>query len=393
MSRLNQLLAVTAMGLRSVPSRLGTSLVVVIGVAAVVAVLVCALAIASSFTDAAAKTGSPLRAIVLNADTEADSGFSRENATAILNAAGVKTGQDSQALGSAEALEFVSLVDQHSGLNAYTTIRGVGSQAMRLRPEMHLVEGRIFNRGAHEVMAGRAVQNRLAGLQVGSNITLPNGDWTVVGAFESGGDSHESEVLADAETLLNAYHRNDFNSVTVALSTPQDFARFSTALSATPALTVKAYREPEYFGTMTKSVSELLIAIAYGIGSIMALGAVFSALNTMYSAVSTRAVEIGTLRAVGFGAAPVVVSVIAEAVALGLVGAAIGSGIAWFLLNGTTMSAMTGVTPSQLTFQLSVHPMQMLIGSGFAAVIVIIGGLLAAIRAARIPVAAALRLT
>jgi putative ABC transport system permease protein len=392
MSRVNQLLAVTAMGLRSVPSRLGTSLVVVIGVAAVVAVLVCALSLARSFTNAAAKTGSPLRAIVLNADTEADSGFSRENAVAILNAAGVKAGPASQSLGSAEALEFVSLVDQHSGLNAYTTIRGVGSQALRLRPEMHLVEGRIFNRGAHEVMAGRAVQNRLAGLQVGSSITLPNGDWTVVGAFESGGDSHESEVLADAETLLNAYHRNDFNSVTVALNTPQDFARFSAALGAIPALTVKAYREPDYFGSMTKSVSELLIAIAYGIGGIMALGAIFSALNTMYSAVSTRAVEIGTLRAMGFGATPVVVSVMAEAVALGLAGALIGSGIAWLLLNGTTMSVMTGVTPSQLTFQLAVAPTQMLIGSAFAAVIVIVGGLLAAIRAARIPVAAALRM-
>jgi putative ABC transport system permease protein len=393
MTRLKQMLAVTAMGLRSVPSRLGTSMVVVIGVAAVVAVLVCALAVATSFANAAAKTGNPLRAIVLNSDTEADSGFSRENAVAILNTAGVQNGADRQPLGSAEALEFVSLVDQHSGLNAYTTIRGVGSQLLRLRPELHLVEGRMFKRGAHEVIAGRAVQNRLGGLRVGSSITLPNGDWTVVGAFESAGDSHESEVLADAETLLNTYHRNQFNSVTVALREPQDFLLFSSALAADPTLSVKAHREPEYFATMTQSVSALLMVIAYGIGSIMALGAVFSALNTMYSAVSTRAVEIGTLRAIGFGATPVVVSVMAEALALGLVGAAIGSAIAWLLLNGTTMSAMTGVTPSQLTFQLMVTPVQMLIGSGFAAVIVIIGGLLAAIRAARIPIAAALQMS
>jgi putative ABC transport system permease protein len=393
MSRVKQMLSVAAMGLRSVPSRLGTSLVVVIGVAAVVAVLVCALAVTSSFTHAAAKTGNPLRAIVLNSDTEADSGLSRENVGAILNAAAVRSGPAAQSLGSAEALEFVSLVDQHSGLNAYTTIRGVGSQVLRLRPELHLVEGRMFNRGAHEVIVGRAVQHRLGGLQVGSHITLPNGDWTVVGAFESGSDAHESEVLADAETLLNAYHRNDFNSVTLALSGPEDFARFNTALGAVPKLSVKAYPEPEYFAIMQKSVSELLIAIAYGIGGIMALGAVFSALNTMYSAVSTRAVEIGTLRAIGFGAAPVVVSVITEALALGLAGAVIGCAIAWLLLDGTTMSAMTGVTPSQLTFQLTVGPTQMLIGSAFAAVIVAIGGVLAAIRAARIPVAAALRMS
>jgi putative ABC transport system permease protein len=385
MSHLRQILAVTDMGLRSIPARLGTSLVVVIGVAVVVAVLVAGLAVAQGFTSAAAKTGDPRRAIVLNGDTEADSGFSRENALTILNSA--------QAVGSAEVLEFVSLIDQHSGLNAYTTVRGVGGQVLVLRPELRLVEGRMFHRGAHEVIVGRAVQHRLDGLQVGSSITLPNGDWKVVGAFESGGDSHESEVLADAETLLNAYHRNEFNSVTVGLKSVDDFARFSKALAADPALSVKAHREPEYFATMSKSVSELLITIAYGIGGIMALGAVFTALNTMYSAVSTRAIEIATLRAMGFGAAPVVVSVMAESVALGLVGAALGSGIAWLLLNGATMSAMTGVTPSQLTFHLAVGPMQMLIGSAFAAAIVIIGGVLAAIRAAGIPVAAALRLT
>jgi putative ABC transport system permease protein len=385
MSRLRQIVAVTDMGLRSISARLGTSLVVVIGVAAVVAVLVAALAVAQSFSSAAAKTGDAKRAIVLNGDTEADSGFSRENALTILNSA--------QAVGSAEVLEFVSLVDQHSGLNAYTTIRGVGGQVLLLRPELHLVEGRMFKRGAHEVIVGRAVQHRLAGLQVGASITLPNGDWKVVGAFESGGDSHESEVLADAETLLNAYHHNEFNSVTVGLKSADDFARFSTALAANPTLSVKAYREPEYFAAMSKSVSELLITIAYGIGGIMALGAVFTALNTMYSAVSTRAIEIATLRAMGFGAAPVVVSVLAESVALGLVGAVLGSGIAWLLLNGATMSAMTGVTPSQLTFHLAVGPLQMLIGSAFAAAIVVIGGVLAAIRAAGIPVAAALRLT
>ncbi|HTV76784.1 MAG TPA: ABC transporter permease [Steroidobacteraceae bacterium] len=393
MSRASQVVAVTAAALRGLPGRAGASLVVVIGVAAVVAVLVCALAIASSFRAAAAKTGSPLRAIVLNGDDEADSGFSRQNAGAILNAPGVRAGPGMQVVGSAEAIEFVSLVDEHSGLNAYVTLRGVGPQLQRLRPELHMSEGRMFARGAHEVIAGRAAQSRLGGLKVGSTISLPNGPWTVVGTFSSGGDAHESEVLADAETLLNAYHRNDFNSVTVALRDPRDFAAFSAALAANPTLMVKAYREPEYFATMMKPVAQLLIAIAYGIGGIMALGAVFSALNTLYSAVSSRAVEIGTLRAIGFGAAPVVISVLAEALALGAIGAALGAGIAWLLVQGTTMSAMTGVTPSQLTFALSVGPAQMLTGVAVAALIVIIGGLLAALRSARVPVAAALRMS
>ncbi len=297
-------------------------------------------------------------------------------------------------MGCAEALEFVSLVDEHTGLNAYTTIRGVGPQVQSLRPELHLIEGRMFNRGAHEVIAGRAVQNRLAGLKVGSSITLPNGigrSWAPSTAMAI---HMNRRCWRMPKTLLNAYHRNDFNSVTVALRDPGDFERFSAALSANPTLSVKAHRETEYFATITKSVSELLLGIA--LWHRRHHGARRRVQCVEYDVFGRQHPRRRNRKPCGpsvSARAPVVASVLAEAVALGLAGALLGSAIAWLLLSGATMSAMTGVTPTQLTFHLAVSPTQMLIGSAFAGAIVIAGGLLAAIRAARIPIAAALQMS
>ena len=392
MSAFTEIRAVTGMGLRSVPARLGTSLVVVVGVAAVVAVLISALAIATGFRRAAAATGNPARAIVLSAANETNSQVSRESVLKIADADGVAVGADGQAVASAETLAFVPVSDTHTGLNAFATLRGVGRKASALRPEIKLVVGRMFSTGAHEAVVGRAVQRRLGGLEVGSSVTLPNGDWQIVGAFESGGDAHESELLADADTLLDAYRRNGYNSVTVALDGAAGFDRLKAALAAEPGLAVEARREDEYYAAESLPVSSLLLIVAYGIGGIMAFGAVFGALNTMYSAVSTRTTEIATLRAIGFGARAVVVSVVAEALVLGLTGALLGAVGAWLLLDGSTVSTMTGVTPSQLTFALRVGPRLIAIGIAFALAIAGLGGLFAALRAARVPVASAMRL-
>jgi putative ABC transport system permease protein len=392
MSAFTEIGAVTGMGLRSVPARFGTSLVVIIGIAVVVAVLVSALAIATGFARSAASTGNPSRAVVLNGATEAGGQMSRENAINVMDAAGIEKGADGQPVASAETLSFVPVSDRHTGLNAFAALRGIGPNAAALRPEITLVEGRAFARGAHEVIVGRAVQRRLGGLEVGSSITLPNGDWDVVGAFESGGDAHESELLTDADALLDAYRRNGYNSVTVALDGPGGFERLGAALDADPTLGVEARREDEYYAAQSQGVSMLLLIVAYGIGGIMAFGAVFGALNTMYSAVSTRTTEIATLRAIGFGTGAVVVSVLCEALVLGLVGALIGGLAAWVLLDGSMVSTMTGVTPSQLTFGLQVGPKLLLVGGAFAVGIAAVGGLFAALRAARIPVASAMRL-
>jgi putative ABC transport system permease protein len=391
MSSLRQIRSVTEMGLRSVPARIGTSMVVVTGVAAVVAVLVSALAVATGFTRAARSTGSPERAMVLTADTEGASSLSRDNAVTILNAPGIRTA-DGTPIASAEALFFVPLVNRSTGLNAFVAVRGVGRQALALRPEVRIVAGRAFASGARELIVGRAVQQRLGGLDVGAKIALPTGDWSIVGVFESGGDSHESELMTDVETLLNAYGRNSFNAITVRLDGAAAFERFTAALAEDPSLNVSTLREDDYYAAASGFVARLLTAIAYGIGGIMAFGAAFGALNTMYSAVSTRAREIATLRAIGFGAVPVVASVLAEALVLALAGAVLGAAAAFVLLDGATISAMTGITPSQLTFGLEVRPGLVLIGIACAVAIAAVGGLFAAARAARVPVAIAMRI-
>lgn len=393
MSALRQIRAVTALGLRSIPARFGTSMVVVVGVAAVVAVLVGALAIAGGFTTAAVASGDAGRAIVLGGATEASSGLSRETVVTVMNAPGVAAGEDGAAAASAEALAFVAVTNAYTGLDAFVTLRGVGPRAFALRPEAEIVEGRMFQQGAHEVIVGRAAQQRLGSLDIGSSVGLPNGEWAVVGVFESGGNALESELMTDAEAVLNAYQRNDYNSVTLRLDGEQGLERLSTALADDPSISaVEVAREDEYFAAASEPVSRLLTIIAYSIGGIMAFGAVFGALNTMYSAVSARATEIATLRAMGFGAGPVVVSVLVEALVLAIAGALAGTLVAWAVLDGSAVSTMTGNTPSQLTFRLDVGLGLTLIGIGCAAAIAVVGGLFAAVRAARLPVASALRM-
>lgn len=393
MNVLRQIGAVSAIGLRGVPARFGTSMVVVVGVAVVVAVLVAALSIAGGFVRAAAGTGEADRAIVLGGNTEASSSLSREAVMAVQDAPGVRVNPDGAAVASAETLVFVAATNQHTGLDAFVTLRGVGARAMELRPEVTLVEGRMFEPGAHEVVVGRGVRQRLGGLGIGSTLALPNGEWAVVGVYGSGGNAHESELMTDSETLLNAYQRNQYSSLTVRLDGDDALQRLSAAVEADPSIAgVQVVREDEFYAAAAAPVSQLLTVLAWGIGGIMAFGAVFGALNTMYSAVSARTAEIATLRAMGFGSVPVVVSVLVEALVLAVAGALAGALLAWLVLDGSTVSTMTGVTPSQLTFGLEVGFDLVLVGVGCAAAIALVGGLFAAVRAARLPVASALQM-
>jgi len=392
MSVLNQIRSVTAVGLSSVPARLGTSMVIVVGLAAVVAVLVSALALSQGFRDAAKKTGSATRAIVLTGDTENNSSLTRENVLTLLNAPGIRKSPQGEPIASADALTFIGLKSAATGLNAYVVVRGVGSQAPALRPEVKIIEGRMFAPGAREVVVGRAVQYRLGGLAPGARIPMQNGDWSVTGIFESGGDAHESELMTDSAMLLDAVRRNAFASVTVALEGEGALARFRSAVETSPTLTARVFREDEYFDLASRFVSSLLAAVAWGIGGLMAFGAVFAALNTMYTAVSLRASEIATLRALGFGALSVGASVVIEAVLLALGGALVGAFIAWVLLDGSRVSAMSGISNSQLTFGLNVGPGLLLTGIACGLGVAVIGGALAAVKAARVPVAEAFRI-
>jgi putative ABC transport system permease protein len=391
---LKQVRAVTALALAAVPQRLGTSLVIVIGTATSVAVLIAALAVATSFSRAMAKTGSADRAIVLGGFSESSSDISPGNAAKILDAPGVAHTAAGQPIASAEVLNSIPLTNMHTGLESYVTVRGVGPLAFKLRPQIRLVTGRFFEPGKREVIVGRALEERLGSLPIGSHVAFPDGDWTVVGLFSSGGDSHQSELMTDASSLMSAFHRNAFNSMTVQLTSARHLALFSAAVASDPTLSVKAQREDEYYATLSRPVSLVLEIVAYGIGGIMSFGAVFGALNTMFSAVRARKTEIATLRAIGFGAASVIASVIIEALLLGLAGALAGALGVWVALDGTNISTMmAAATTSQITFGLEVGPRLIMIGVLFALGIAFAGAVFAAGQAARISVAAAMRET
>jgi putative ABC transport system permease protein len=229
------------------------------------------------------------------------------------------------------------------------------------------------------------------GLNIGDEVPIRNSLWKVVGVFESG-DQHESEILTDSETMMSAYQRNWFNAVTVQLESPDAFAKFKEAITTNPTLTVDVKRESEFFAEQSKPLGNVLRLVAYFIGGIMAVGALFGALNTMYTAVSARTIEIATLRALGFGPVPVVISVFVEALLLALMGGAIGCVLAWLFFDGNVVSTSAGGI-NQIVFALSVTPAMVAVGLTWACVIGLFGGLFPAIRVARLPVATALRAT
>lgn len=395
MRAFQQIVAVVGFNLRSLPQRTRTSFVIVIGIAGVVAVLISVLSLSTGLVHALASTGRPDRAIVLHkeAGNEVSSSLPRQTVFTLLEEPGIARDGAGKPIASAEALVSINIARRDSGALGALTLRGVSPQAFTLRPEIHLTAGRLFKPGLRELIAGSAAQERYRGLAVGSRIRLDENDWTVVGAFSSGGGAHDSELFADADTVLSAYHRTAFNSVTVKLDGRGALAALDKAVSKDSTLQVSARSETEYYEQQSKTFARLLAFIAYFVGAIMAIGAVFAALNTMYSAVSSRTTEIATLRAIGFGAAPVIASVIVEALLLALIGAALGAAVAWIAFDGNTVGTISGGANdiAQVIFHLRIGPGLIAIGMLWACGVGLIGGLLPALRAARVPVAAALR--
>ena len=393
MSTFREIVAVTGMNLRSLPARYATSLVIVVGIATVVAVLVSVLAMSRGFIESMTRSGRPERAMVIgrNANTESGGGFSRDNAITILGMPGIKKGVDGVPIASAELLASI-LIPNEGSTDSFIVVRGVGPGAFPLRPEVRLVEGRMFRRGLNEMIAGRANRQRLKDVKVGGTIPMPNGDWTITGLFESNGDAHESEFITDADTLIAAMRRGDaFNSATVWLEDASALTRFKDAVSTNPTLSVDVKSEPEYFEQTSRPLARILNLVAYVIGGFMALGAMFGALNTMYSAISARGIEIATLRAIGFGTSAVVVSVFVEALLLATLGALLGAAVAWLFFDHDLVNMASTTNRGQLTFTLSVTPGLIAVGVAFALAIGTLGGLFPAFRAARLPVAVALR--
>jgi putative ABC transport system permease protein len=384
--KLRQIVALTGIGLMAIPQRIGASLVIVIGMSLVVGVTLSILSMSAGFMRSVHNTGRPDRVIVLSqgAQFEFGSALSRDNVNTIADAPGIRKGSDGKPILSADSLASLAVIKKGDGLDAFVTLRGIGPEGLTLHPEIRLVSGRMFQPARHELIVGKSARAQFAGLAVGNQVLLPQGDWTVTGIFESNGDQHESELLADSETVFAAMRAGTFHSVTVMLEQPQSLEQFRAALTTNPTLSVDVTSEPQYLAVQSKFLNEFLSIIAYVVGGVMGLGATFGALNTMYSVVSARAIEIATLRAIGFGSMPVVASVMTESLLLASVGAAIGAGAAWIVFNGDLHAA------GGLVFRLAVTPGLIALGVGFAGVLGLIGGLFPAIRAARLPVASAL---
>jgi putative ABC transport system permease protein len=390
---LSQVGSVTQFGLLSIPQRRGSVSAAVIGIAGVVAVLVGVLSIAVGFRKTMDASGAADAAIILRsgADSEMVSGLRRDDTRIIADAQGLARSSEG-ALASPELFVIINLPKRSTGTDANVPLRGVEEPAFRVRENFKILQGRRFEPGKNEVIVGIGAARQFAGLEVGNTIKVGRYEWPVVGVFSAGGGTAESEVWTDASVLQGAYHRGDsFQSVYAKLSSPTAFQKFKDTLTSDPRLSVEVQRQTDYYAQQSTAVTKLITTLGTLVAGLMAIGAVFGALNTMYSAVSARTREIATLRALGFGSGAVVVSVMIESILLALVGGAAGAAIAYFAFNGFQTATMNFQSFSQVTFAFRVTRELLVQGIVWATVIGLIGGLFPAVRAARLPIAAALR--
>ena len=394
MKSLRQIGALIAFNMRSLPSRIGSAAVAVTGIAFVVIVLVGVLSIGEGFRSVMVVAGSPDTALVLRsgADSEMTSVLNRDEVDVIRDAAGIARGADGKPLVSPETFVIVDLPKRTSNTSANVPLRGVQPGAFAIRPEVKIVEGRMFEWGRNEVIVGRGAHAEFGGTDVGAELRFGTDAWKVVGIFEAKGSISESELWADAAVLGPAYQRNStYSIVVVKLASAGTFTQFKDTLTTNPKLSVKVQHETEYYEAQSRTLRALVTGLAFIVCSLMGLGAIFGALNTMYTAVAARAREIATLEALGFGGFAVLVSVIVESLLLALVGGIAGALLAYAGFDGYRAATMNWQTFSQVAFAFDVTPRLMMWATIYALVIGLIGGFFPAIRAARIPVAAALR--
>ncbi|HSC17171.1 MAG TPA: FtsX-like permease family protein [Gammaproteobacteria bacterium] len=386
-----EIASVTAMNLRSVPQRIGSSSVIVVAFAVVVAVLLSVFALTRSLSGAVLATGSPDRAIVLRAGAtgEFSSTLLVDAVATIKDAPGIARTDDGRPAATADFVAAVNLIRKEDGARAGLAVRGVDPAVMAVRPEIKIVSGRSFTPGLRELIVGRSALGGFQDVAIGDEVLLRDGRWTVVGVFESGADANESGFLTDSATLLSAYQRTAVNSVTVRLASPDAYETFKTALTTNPTLSVSVERETDFYRRQSQEANQIFGLVSIFVGGFMGLGAIFAALNAMYSAVSVRTREIATLRAIGFGASGVIASVLVEALLLALIGAVVGAAISWLLYNGNTVNL--GDSTSSIVFKTQVTPALLMLGVLLACALGFIGGLLPAVRAARLQVATALR--
>lgn len=390
---LNQFLAVTAMNLRNLPARLGTSLVAVVGIGGVVAVLVSLLSMGEGFRAALELSGRDDVAIVLRGGSsdELSSAFGREEVNVITSAPGLR--RDAQ--GAVASPEFYTIVDlpmRSTGTAANVPFRGVTPRALEVRDGFRIVAGRLFEPGKDEVIVGRGAFAQFGNVDLGRVATWGSHDWRIVGVFEAGGSVSESEVWTDLTVLQGVYRRgNSVQVVRAALESPAALGRTRDWLEADPRVNVSVQSERAFYADQSRILVTLIRYVGTTIAVLMGIGAVFAALNTMYSAVSSRTKEIATLRALGFGGLPVLASVLMESMVLGLLGGVVGGALVYFALNGYQASTLNWASFSQVTFAFTITPRLLVTGLMYSLILGLAGGLLPGIRAARLPVTAGLR--
>lgn len=390
---LTQIVSVTLFNLRTIPERKGSALTAAVGISGVTAVLVGFLSIAEGFRQAMSVSGPDDVAIVLRsgADSEMTSGLSREEARLVADAPGLARSDDGP-LASAELFVMVNLPKRSTGTDANVPLRGVGQAAFGVRDDLEIIEGRRFEPGRNEVIVGVGAAASFAGMEIGNTVRFGQTNWEVVGMFSGGSGSAESEIWTDVGVLQPAFNRGDsFQSVYAKLASPSSFTEFKDSLTTNPQLKVKTLRYGEFLFEQSTMLTQFIRSIGYFIAALMALGALFGALNTMYNAVSSRTREIATLRALGFGSGPIILSILFESLVLALAGGTAGAAASYIAFDGFKASTINWQTFSQVAFSFEVTPGLLQSAVVWAAAIGLLGGLLPAIRAARLPIAAGLR--
>jgi len=387
-----QTLAVTALSVRTIPERLASSVVAMVGIAGVVIVFVAVLSIGEGFRAAMTMAGSPDRVLVMRsgADSEMTSGIGGAEADVIKQAPGLLR-DGNRPVASAELFVLVDLNKRSTGTPANVPLRGIEPAALQVRDDVKLVEGRMFQFGTNEAIVGRA-SNRQFSVDLGSEVKSGELTLKIVGIFTAGGSVAETEIWADGRVLQGVYRRgNSFQLVLARLDSPASFDTFKNWLTTNPQLNVQVRHESEYYAAQSTTMTSLIRGVGYTIAALMGIGAVFGAILTMYTAVASRTREIATLRALGFNTTSVLVSVLTESLALAAIGGLAGGTLAYLAFNGYQTSTMNFQTFSQVAFAFAVTPALLLQGLSYALMMGLVGGLLPAVRAARLPISSALR--
>ena len=392
LAAVSQVIAVTSLNIRTIPRRWVSSLVAVVGIAGVVLVLVAVLSIGAGFTEALVSRSNPATLVITRASStgEMDSALSRDDLAVITDAPGIASNADGL-LVSGELYVVVDVPRISTGGSSNVPLRGVQQQGFAVRGNVEIIEGRLFRPGLNEIVVGKAAANQFAGLKVGDTHVWRQNTWEVTGILDAGGGVPDSEIWADTGTVQSAWGRNGFQVARVRLADPDGFTAFADTLSTDPRVNLSVERETQFYAERSRMLTVFVTSIGWFVGGLMGIGAMFGAINTMYNAVASRTREIATLRALGFGALPVTVSVLVESLLLALIGGVLGGVAAWLVFNGFEVATLNWQTFSQVSFTFAVTPPLLVGGTLYALVLGLFGGIFPAVRAARMPITVALR--